>query len=154
MEYESPLSPYEAIKKAENFFANEVINSKVKEKSLSKKDQQMLEMGVTGGNWEIFWMKIFASRNNLEGSRIYTKSRFGLMQLSFASIITVLSGPFLYLVLWNEVYWALVFPSFFFLLGVLSFVMPFYRIISTSKNLKQILTNEREIILKKTNLPQ
>lgn len=153
MEFDCPYTPYEAIKKTESYFTNEILNTTIKEKSPSKKDQQFLEIGVSGGNWEVFWMKIFAVTNNSGGSSIITKGRSGIMQLSFAAIITMLSVPFFYLVLWNEIYWAVIFPSFFLLLGIVSIIMPYIRIRQTTKGLKEVLTNEREI-KKQSKLPQ
>ena len=153
MEFDCPYTPFEAIKKTESYFTNEILNTTIKEKSPSKKDQQFLEIGVTGGNWEVFWMKISAVANNSGGSSVITKGRSGIMQLSFAAIIAVLSGPFFYLILWNEIYWAVIFPSFFLLLGLMSIIMPYVRIHQTTKGLKEVLTNEREI-KKQTKIPQ
>lgn len=146
MEYESPLSPYDAIKKTEKFFMEEIGNAIVKEKPLSKKDAQMIDIGITGGRWEIFWMKVYASKDAAKGSIITTKGRSGLQQLSFAAIILVLSGPFFYLSLSNDAYWALIFPVVFFIIGFLSILMPIMRVRSTSKQLKEVLTGSRDIV--------
>ncbi len=146
MEYQSPLSPYDAIKKTEKFFTKEILNTIIKEKPMGKKDKQIIDIGVSGGRWEIFWMKVYATKNPLGGSIIITKGRSGLKQLSFAAIILMLSGPFFYLVLSNNVYWALLFPAVFFVLGILSILMPIIRIRSTNRELKEVLTGSRDVI--------
>ncbi|MFW9922151.1 MAG: hypothetical protein ACFFDW_02560 [Candidatus Thorarchaeota archaeon] len=149
MEYESSLSPSDAIKKAEDYFENEVLNHVIKEKPLSKKDKQLLEIGVTGGRWEVFWMKIAAARTSAGITKIAITSRPGLAQLSFGAIVLLLSGPFIYLSIANDAYWVLFFPIFLFIIGLLSIIMPLIRMRETGKALKEVLTEKREIKKKK-----
>ncbi len=146
MEYESPLSPYDAIKKTEKFFTEELLNVTIKEKPIGKGDAQMIDVGISGGKWEIFWMKVYASKNPVGGSIITTKGRSGLQQLSFAAIILVLSGPFFFLVFSNENYWVLAFPVLLLVVGFLSILMPIIRVRTTNKQLKEVLTGSRDVI--------
>lgn len=146
MEYESPFSPYEAIKKTEKFFQEEVLNVTIKEKPMGKGDAQMIDVGISGGRWEIFWMKVYASKNASGGSIITTKGRSGLQQLSFAAIILVFSGPFFYYALTSGRYWIFTFPVLLFAVGLLSILMPIMRVRSTNKQLKEVLTDSRDVI--------
>lgn len=146
MEYESPLSPYEAIKTTEKFFAEEILNVTIKEKNLGKGEAQMIDVGISGGRWEIFWMKVYASRNAAGGSIITTKGRSGLQQLSFAAIILVFSGPFFYYALSSSRYWIFAFPVLLFAVGLLSILMPIMRVRSTKKQLKEVLSGSRDVI--------
>lgn len=152
MEYLSQYSPSEAIKITESFFENEILNTVIKEKPLSKKDPQILEVGVTGGRWEIYWVKIYASRATSGETRIFSKGRPGLAQLSFGVIIWLLAGPFLYYVIANNIYWTLIFPAFFFILGLLSVIMPIIQSRKTQKTIQAILQQKREI-KKKEKIP-
>lgn len=145
MEFESTLSPSDAIKKSEEYFENEILNHVIKEKPLSKKDKQLLEVGVTGGRWEVFWMKIAAARTSGGITKIAITSRPGLAQLSFGAIVFLLAGPFIYLAIANDTYWIFFFPVLLFLIGLLSMIMPIIRLKETEKGLKEILTQKREI---------
>ena len=49
MEYESPFSPYEAIKKTKKFFTEEILNVTIKEEPMGKGDAQMIDVGISGG---------------------------------------------------------------------------------------------------------
>ncbi len=146
MEYESPFSPYEAIKKTEKFFTEELLNVTIKEKPMGKGDAQMIDVGISGGRWEIFWMKVYASKNATGGSIITTRGRSGLQQLSFAAIILVFSGPFFYYALSSSRYWIFAFPVLLFAVGLLSIIMPIMRVRSTNKQLKEVLTGSRDVI--------
>jgi hypothetical protein len=141
MEFESPIRAYDAIKRSQKFFEAEVLNSKVKEEPLGKKDTQLLKMGISGLNWEFYWIQIFAS-NNETGSTIQIKGRLGIMQLFLASIIILLSGPFLYLAINNPGFFTIAITIVLFLIGVLSIIMPIIRLRSTIKHLKAILLTE------------
>ena len=145
MIYESPLAPSEVIKKAEKYFSNEVLNSTIKEKPLSKKDEQKLLVGVTGGRWDIFQMEISAYMDERGIIHINSKGRCGLQQLFFAFLIWLLSTPFLFMAVSNTRYWLIIFAGFLFLVGVLSLIMPIVRIRETQKGLKEILTSQREV---------
>jgi hypothetical protein len=72
------------------------------------------------------------------------KGRPGISQLTMAAIAMVISGPFTVLVFLNDTYWLLFIPIFFFILGVLSIVMPIVRVRSTQKELLKLLTTEKK----------
>jgi len=146
LEYESPFSPYEAIKKTKKFFNEEILNVTIKEEPMGKGDAQMIDVGISGGRWEIFWMKVYASKNATGGSIITTKGRSGLQQLSFAAIVLVFSGPFFYFALSSSRYWIFAFPVLLFAVGLLSIIMPIMRVRSTNKQLKEVLTGARDVI--------
>ena len=141
MNFDSPLSASEATKKVTNFFEEEETNAIIKEKPLAKKDKQFLEVGITGGRWEVFWMKILATNYIEQGSNIKITSRIGMIQLTVAITSMLFSGPFLYLILTSMRYWLLIVPIFFFLLGLLSLIMPIVRIRSTKVKLRKLLTS-------------
>lgn len=144
MEFDSPLAPYDAIKKAKKYFEDEVLNIVIKEEPLTRADDQILEVGISGGRWEVFWMKIHAL-NIEKGSKIYMKGRPGISQLTMAAIAMVISGPFTVLVFLNDTYWLLFIPIFFFILGLLSIIMPFIRVRSTQKELLELLTTDKKV---------
>ena len=144
MEIESPQAPYDAIKTAKKYFEDDVLNSVIKEAPLTRGDDQILEVGVSGGRWEVFWMKLHAVKWD-KGSKIYMKGRPGISQLTMAAIVTVLSGPFTALILlYSNKYWLLIIPIFFLLLGILSIIMPLVRIRNTRKELIEKLTAEKK----------
>lgn len=145
MRFESPLSPYSAIKKAEKFFEKKVLNSTIKEQPLSKRDEQMLEMGVSTLSMESYWMKIYAQKNKAGGSTIRVKARLGLMQLTFAAIVLALAGGFLYYAIAKPNFVTIFVPLFFFIVGVLGIINPLLRINSTQKDLKEALSTTAPI---------
>ncbi|MHA1244993.1 MAG: hypothetical protein ACTSP7_10525 [Candidatus Heimdallarchaeota archaeon] len=135
MEIESPQAPYDAIKTAKKYFEDDVLNSVVKEAPLTRGDDQILEVGISGGRWEVFWIKLHAVKWD-KGSKIYMKGSPGISQLTMGAIAATLSGPFTALILlYSTNYWLLFVPIFFFILGVLSIIMPIVRVRSTQKEL-------------------
>ncbi|MCK5298815.1 MAG: hypothetical protein KAJ76_07910, partial [Candidatus Heimdallarchaeota archaeon] len=102
MEFESPLSPHKALKKTEKFFELKVNNSKIKDQPLTKKDPQFLEMGVATVFGEIFWMKIHAKRTKTKTAKVSLIGRPSVKHLFLSAIVSLLSGPFLYMAINNE----------------------------------------------------
>jgi len=143
MNFDSPLAPFIAIKEAKKYFENEVTNAVIKKAPLTRGDDQILEAGISGGRWEVFWMRIQAIKSE-NGSRIYVKSRPGTTQLTMGTIAVLLAVPFAYLVLNNNSYWLLFIPIFFFILGVLSIIMPIVRARTTRKEIYEKLTAEKK----------
>ncbi|MHA1306882.1 MAG: hypothetical protein ACTSO7_02760 [Candidatus Heimdallarchaeota archaeon] len=143
MQFESPLAPYDAIKKAKKYFEEDVLNTTIKEAPLTRGDDQILEVGISGGRWEVFWMKIHAVKSET-GSRVYLKGRPGISQLTMGSIAVLVSVPFAFLALMNDNYWLLFIPVFFLILGVLSIIMPIVRIRNTRKEVIEKLTEEKK----------
>ena len=144
MEIESPQAPYDAIKIAKKYFEDDVLNSVIKEAPLTRGDDQILEVGVSGGRWEVFWMKLHAVKWD-KGSKIYIKGRPGISQLTMGAIAATLSGPFTALILlYSNKYWLLGVPIFFFILGLLSIIMPIVRVRQTQKELYEKLTTEKK----------
>lgn len=144
MEFESPLAPYDAIKAAKKYFEDDVLNSVIKEAPLTRGDDQILEVGISGGRWEVFWMRLHAVKWD-KGSKIYMKGRPGISQLSMGAIAAVLSGPFTAIILlYSNNFWLLFVPIFFFILGVLSIIMPIVRVRSTQKEIYEKLTAEKK----------
>jgi hypothetical protein len=142
LRFVSNLSPYYAIQKAEEYF-EKVANSIVKEKPHGKGDEQMIEIGVSGGRWELYWTKIKAEKMAEEkGSEITIKSRLGLMQLSLGAIVFVLSGPFLYYAIAKPGFFTIFVTVLIALVGILSIIVPIIRIIQMQKQLKQVLQDK------------
>jgi hypothetical protein len=145
MEIKSPHSAYKSIKRAIVFFEKNVNNSKIKEEPSSRGEAQELEVGVATVFGEIFWMKLNAKRNENKTSTIYVRSSPSTMHLFLSAIVLLMSGPFLYLALTSNNPFVYVVAGFFILLGIASLIMPFIRIRSTKKDLKNFLTSDEKI---------
>lgn len=146
MEFESPLSPYRAIKKAMKFFETKVNNTKIKEAPLSRRDPMVLDVGITTIWGEIFWTKINTRRTkDKQSSKVFVKSRPGTRHMFFSLIVLLMSGPFLYMALRDDIrYFPLVMAIVFAFIGIASMIMPLVRISKINKQIKEVLTSEDE----------
>ncbi len=144
MEFESPISPYRAIKKAMNFFEKKVNNTKVKEAPASRRDPMILEVGITTIWGEIFWTRINTRRSkDKQSSKVFVKSRPGTRHMFFSAIVLLLSGPFFYMALSNDIrYFTLIMAAFFALIGIASMIMPVVRINRINKQIKEVLSKD------------
>jgi len=147
LEFESPLSPYRAIKKAMKFFETKVRNTKIKEAPLSRRDQMLLEVGITTIWGEIFWIKISTRRSkDKQSSKVFVTSRPGTRHMFFSLIVILMSGPFIYMGLNKEPigYFTLIVAALLAFVGIASMIMPVVRIRKTNKQIKEVLTSEDE----------
>jgi len=142
MEFESPLSPYKALKKTEKFFELKVNNSKIKDQPLTKKDPQFLEMGVATVFGEIFWMKIHARRTKTKTAKVSLTGRPAVKHLFFSAIVAFLSGPFLYMAINNGSIINYLLAGLLAVVGIASMLMPLFRIRRTQQKLKEALSTE------------
>ncbi|MBD3189914.1 MAG: hypothetical protein GF308_04690 [Candidatus Heimdallarchaeota archaeon] len=145
MKFDSPLSPYKALKKAEKFFEKKVLNSSIKEQPLSTQDEQLLEIGVNTLSVEVYWVKTYAQKNEEGGSTIKLKSRLGLMYLTFAAIALLLAGGFFYYAIANPHIITIFVPVLFFIVGMLAIISPLIRINSIQKELKEALSTTKPL---------
>ncbi|MCK5046666.1 MAG: hypothetical protein KAS22_08800 [Candidatus Heimdallarchaeota archaeon] len=142
MEFESPLSPHKALKKTEKFFELKVNNSKIKDQPLTKKDPQFLEMGVATVFGEIFWMKIHAKRTKTKTAKVSLIGRPSVKHLFLSAIVSLLSGPFLYMAINNESVINYLLAGLLAAVGIASMLLPLFRIKRTQQKLKEALSTE------------
>ncbi|MEA2069988.1 MAG: hypothetical protein U9O98_01720 [Asgard group archaeon] len=145
MDFESPHSPSKAIERAEKYLKGNILNAIIKEKPLNRQEKQKLEVGVTGGRWEFFWIKIYAQKNLDKGSKITLRANIGLQQLTFSAIILLLAGPFLYFAISNPTFFTIFVPSILALFGFLGILVPIIRLRKTTAKLKQAIQSTNEI---------
>jgi len=148
MEFESPLSAYRAIKKATKFFETKVSNAKIKEAPLSRKDEMLLEVGITTIWGEIFWTRVNTRRTkDKKTSKVFVTGRPGTRHMFFSAIVLLASGPFMFMALRGEdiAYFTLFVSILFAFIGIASMIMPIFRIRKTNKQIKEILTSEEEL---------
>ncbi|MBK5113010.1 MAG: hypothetical protein JJE41_05230 [Candidatus Heimdallarchaeota archaeon] len=144
MEFESPLSPYKVLKKAEKYFELKVNNSKIKDQPLTKKDPQFLEMSVATIFGEIFWTKIHARRTKTKATKVFLTSRPGTRHMFLSAIVFLLSGPFLYMAITGDSILTYFLVGFLALIGIASLLLPFFRISRTQKKLQVALSSEEQ----------
>jgi len=142
MEFESPLSPYKALKKTEKFFELKVNNSKIKDQPLTKKDPQFLEMSVATIFGEIFWMKIHARRTKTKSTKVSLTSRPGTRHMFLSAIVMLMSGPFLYMAFNSSNVFTYLIAGLFAVIGIASMIMPIFRINGTQRKLRDALSTE------------
>ncbi|TET31323.1 MAG: hypothetical protein E3J70_02460 [Candidatus Heimdallarchaeota archaeon] len=147
MEFESPLSPYKALKKTEKFFELKVNNSKIKDQPLTKKDPQFLQMSVATIFGEIFWMNIHTRRTKTKTTKVSLKSRPGTRHMFLSTIVLLMSGPFLYMAISSTTstnIFTYIISVLFAVIGIASLIMPIFRINSTQRKLKEALSTEEQ----------
>ncbi len=144
MEFESPLSPYKALKKTEKFFELKVNNSKIKDQPLTKKDPQFLQMSVATIFGEIFWMNIHTRRTKTKTTKVSLKSRPGTRHMFLSAIVMLMSGPFLYFAVNSGNIFNYFIAGLFAVIGIASMIMPIIRINGTQRKLKEALSTEEQ----------
>jgi len=146
LDFDSPLTPFRALKKAEKFFEYKVNNTKVKQKPLTKTDEPLLEVGVTTIYGEIFWLKVHAGRNKEKTARLSIWGRMSTRQLFISAIAFLMSGPFFYMAFnSNNNVFVFMLAGFLAILGLFGLIMPSFRIRSIKKKFKESLLIEDDI---------